>query len=127
MKFAEHLSAHVTPEWKKQYLNYEVSFYRHTAILSHRQEKQRTNDGKNIYLFLLKYFVCEWEFIQQLHVTVYECMTFQSKCISSFSPQKKCLDEFLFHMYGVFFRDDLEIYMVKRKTYDDNLSKNFSP
>lgn len=25
MKFAEHLSAHVTPEWKKQYLNYEVS------------------------------------------------------------------------------------------------------
>ncbi|XP_063705929.1 solute carrier family 53 member 1-like [Culicoides brevitarsis] len=27
MKFAEHLSAHVTPEWKKQYLNYEVMKY----------------------------------------------------------------------------------------------------
>lgn len=62
MKFAEHLSAHVTPEWKKQYLNYEVSFYQHTAILSHQQEKQRTNDGKNIYLFLLKYCVSENSF-----------------------------------------------------------------
>lgn len=26
MKFAEHLSAHITPEWRKQYINYEVSF-----------------------------------------------------------------------------------------------------
>lgn len=25
MKFAEHLSAHITPEWRKQYINYEVS------------------------------------------------------------------------------------------------------
>lgn len=24
MKFAEHLSAHITPEWRKQYINYEV-------------------------------------------------------------------------------------------------------
>lgn len=23
MKFAEHLSAHITPEWRKQYINYE--------------------------------------------------------------------------------------------------------
>lgn len=27
MKFAEHLSAHITPEWRKQYINYEVLFY----------------------------------------------------------------------------------------------------
>lgn len=25
MKFAEHLTAHITPEWRKQYINYEVS------------------------------------------------------------------------------------------------------
>lgn len=25
MKFAEHLQAHITPEWRKQYINYEVS------------------------------------------------------------------------------------------------------
>jgi hypothetical protein len=25
MKFAEHLSAHITPEWRKQYINYEVN------------------------------------------------------------------------------------------------------
>jgi SPX domain protein involved in polyphosphate accumulation len=25
MKFTEHLSAHITPEWRKQYINYEVS------------------------------------------------------------------------------------------------------
>lgn len=24
MKFAEHLSAHITPEWRKQYIQYEV-------------------------------------------------------------------------------------------------------
>lgn len=26
MKFAEHLSAHITPEWRKQYITYEASF-----------------------------------------------------------------------------------------------------
>lgn len=25
MKFTEHLSAHITPEWSKQYISYEVS------------------------------------------------------------------------------------------------------
>lgn len=25
MKFAEHLAAHITPEWRKQYIQYEVS------------------------------------------------------------------------------------------------------
>ena len=24
MKFAEHLGAHITPEWRKQYIQYEV-------------------------------------------------------------------------------------------------------
>lgn len=24
MKFAEHLSAHITPEWRKQYIQYEA-------------------------------------------------------------------------------------------------------
>lgn len=27
MKFAEHLSAHITPEWRKQYINYEVWYF----------------------------------------------------------------------------------------------------
>uniref|UniRef100_A0A665TL60 Xenotropic and polytropic retrovirus receptor 1a n=1 Tax=Echeneis naucrates TaxID=173247 RepID=A0A665TL60_ECHNA len=27
MKFAEHLSSHITPEWRKQYLQYEVKYY----------------------------------------------------------------------------------------------------
>lgn len=26
MKFAEHLTAHITPEWRKQYILYEVGF-----------------------------------------------------------------------------------------------------
>lgn len=26
MKFAEHLTAHITPEWRKQYINYEVRY-----------------------------------------------------------------------------------------------------
>ncbi len=26
MKFAEHLSAHITPEWRKQYIQYEVRY-----------------------------------------------------------------------------------------------------
>ena len=26
MKFTEHLSAHLTPEWRSQYIRYEVSF-----------------------------------------------------------------------------------------------------
>ena len=26
MKFAEHLTAHITPEWRKQYICYEVKF-----------------------------------------------------------------------------------------------------
>lgn len=26
MKFTEHLAAHITPEWRKQYINYEVRF-----------------------------------------------------------------------------------------------------
>lgn len=25
MKFAEHLGAHITPEWRKQYIQYEAS------------------------------------------------------------------------------------------------------
>lgn len=27
MKFAEHLSAHITPEWRKQYISYEVRIF----------------------------------------------------------------------------------------------------
>lgn len=27
MKFAEHLLAHITPEWRKQYINYEVIWH----------------------------------------------------------------------------------------------------
>ena len=28
MKFAEHLSAHITPEWRKQYITYEACIRR---------------------------------------------------------------------------------------------------
>ena len=35
MKFAEHLSAHITPEWRKQYISYEVrGFLRFCTLLS---------------------------------------------------------------------------------------------
>lgn len=27
MKFAEHLAAHITPEWRKQYISYEVGHF----------------------------------------------------------------------------------------------------
>jgi SPX domain protein involved in polyphosphate accumulation len=30
MKFAEHLSAHITPEWRKQYISYEVQTFKFT-------------------------------------------------------------------------------------------------
>ena len=38
MKFAEHLAAHITPEWRKQYIQYEemkvisVNFYNYVRI-----------------------------------------------------------------------------------------------
>lgn len=38
MKFAEHLTAHITPEWRKQYINYEVS-----------AENRRLKVQKNMY------------------------------------------------------------------------------
>jgi hypothetical protein len=40
MKFAEHLSAHITPEWRKQYISYEVGLW----------------NMLNQYVFVLKYF-----------------------------------------------------------------------
>lgn len=48
MKFAEHLSAHITPEWRKQYINYEVMnfcFFIFFFIVYN-----------NIYLYLFIYF-----------------------------------------------------------------------
>lgn len=36
MKFAEHLQAHITPEWRKQYINYEVSVFQ--DVLSSNME-----------------------------------------------------------------------------------------
>lgn len=36
MKFAEHLTAHITPEWRKQYINYEV---RHCKVCEQFNEK----------------------------------------------------------------------------------------
>ncbi|KAJ8957079.1 hypothetical protein NQ318_007292 [Aromia moschata] len=32
MKFAEHLSAHITPEWRKQYINYEIKILIETDL-----------------------------------------------------------------------------------------------
>lgn len=37
MKFAEHLSAHITPEWRKQYINYEVRIFQQ-ALLQNRRD-----------------------------------------------------------------------------------------
>ena len=39
MKFAEHLSAHITPEWRKQYITYEV------AIQVQLHRRRRTQMG----------------------------------------------------------------------------------
>lgn len=42
MKFAEHLSAHITPEWRKQYINYEVNLKKNicdTEIFISESEK----------------------------------------------------------------------------------------
>ena len=35
MKFAEHLSAHLTPEWRKQYIEYEVTIFNLFISFSH--------------------------------------------------------------------------------------------
>lgn len=42
MKFAEHLTAHITPEWRKQYINYEVRF----QIFSNNCTIMLKNDSK---------------------------------------------------------------------------------
>lgn len=39
MKFAEHLSAHITPEWRKQYINYEVSVAVYINIVLLKQQR----------------------------------------------------------------------------------------
>ena len=31
MKFTEHLAAHITPEWRKQYIQYEVRLDKHKS------------------------------------------------------------------------------------------------
>jgi hypothetical protein len=41
MKFSEHLTAHVTPEWHKQYVTYEVIEDIYEDHLSRRSLKQR--------------------------------------------------------------------------------------
>jgi len=43
MKFSEHLTAHVTPEWHKQYITYEVSgFSNATAYITQVMGDQQT-------------------------------------------------------------------------------------
>lgn len=44
MKFAEHLTAHITPEWRKQYINYEVRF----QIFSNNAKKTIRNCEKSL-------------------------------------------------------------------------------
>lgn len=61
MKFAEHLSAHITPEWRKQYIQYEVRrrlrFIRECAV--HRLtcvveiEASEVNNNKNFSKFIV--------------------------------------------------------------------------
>lgn len=64
MKFAEHLTAHITPEWRKQYINYEVS------LVSHKK--------KHIFEFFFPQFYrfsCENEntfYINFLHAQSHE-------------------------------------------------------
>ena len=41
MKFAEHLSAHITPEWRKQYILYEEM----KNILYNAVERQPSSEG----------------------------------------------------------------------------------
>lgn len=43
MKFAEHLSAHITPEWRKQYILYEEM----KNILYNAVERQPSSEGEN--------------------------------------------------------------------------------
>ncbi|RWS10293.1 xenotropic and polytropic murine leukemia virus receptor xpr1-like protein [Dinothrombium tinctorium] len=51
MKFAEHLSAHITPEWRKQYILYEDM----KTMLYNAVERMPSNEGSyagnNEYLF----------------------------------------------------------------------------
>ena len=41
MKFAEHLSAHITPEWRKQYISYEEM----KSMLYNAMERQPSCEG----------------------------------------------------------------------------------
>lgn len=43
MKFAEHLSAHITPEWRKQYINYEVKRIENQSITLNYYLKKETH------------------------------------------------------------------------------------
>ncbi|CDQ65550.1 unnamed protein product [Oncorhynchus mykiss] len=43
MKFAEHLSSHITPEWRKQYLQYEAF----KSMLYAAQDQAPSIEGKS--------------------------------------------------------------------------------
>lgn len=76
MKFAEHLSAHITPEWRKQYINYEVSTSFPYALYIYRgafcnQSSRGLRLGK---MFLNRGRVAKGrDFVVQLRLTVNKC------------------------------------------------------
>lgn len=41
MKFSDHLATHITPEWRKQYINYEVS---HAEMFHQHRFQKHTFD-----------------------------------------------------------------------------------
>jgi len=59
MKFAEHLAAHITPEWRKQYISYEVGqnviiiYSRKQYIMIHNSILFSNNDFEIGCIFLI--------------------------------------------------------------------------
>lgn len=53
MKFTEHLAAHITPEWRKQYINYEVHSMLHSSFGCSFSGKGILNFHKYIVMTLM--------------------------------------------------------------------------
>lgn len=53
MKFAEHLSAHITPEWRQAYINYEVCICCMLKIWLKKWAEEKTQKNMHLVFFTL--------------------------------------------------------------------------
>lgn len=67
MKFAEHLGAHITPEWRKQYIQYEVSQLRGAGFCAYVSH----SPGRSIIIIVIKNFAESVDNHASLHLVIF--------------------------------------------------------